>query len=218
MSSETGQGESVPPVSVDLDDRDEAFVETVKDDDYVVISPPAGQEQAFSIWTLLGMLNPWVVLLTAVGLYFLYQRFKPQIEERWSEWSERRQREAETAEIKKNPDLYREKMEAMELARRRMQERYTTESILAAEKAAEREEEKKRQQVEEWENLQQGKGYRNRVKVEAAEFGDGVTRTEDKTKAKKRSTLRPEGNFPLMGGGGGSGGYRPARRNVGGGG
>ena len=135
---------------------------------------------------VLAMVNPWMVVALAVSLYFLYQRFRPQIQERWAEYNERRQREAETAEIKKNPDLYRERMEAMEAARRKMQERYTAEAMVAAEKAAEREEERRRQQLEDWENLQQGKGYRNKVKVEAAEFTDGVTRTEDKNKPKKR--------------------------------
>ena len=49
MASE--DGEPVPPMAVDLDDQDEAFVETVKDDDYVVISPPAESGQSFTIWS-----------------------------------------------------------------------------------------------------------------------------------------------------------------------
>lgn len=140
------------------------------------------------------MVNPWMVFFLAVGLYFLYQKFKPEIDARWTEWSEKRKEAAEIAEVKKNPDLYRAKMEAMELARRKLQEKYSAESAVALERMAEKEEEKKRQMVEEWENMQQGKGYRNKVKVEAAEFQDGVTRTASGT-AKKKQTLRPTGEF-----------------------
>ena len=37
------------------------------------------------------------------------------------EWKQKREQVAESAHIKKNPDLYRERMEAMETARQKQQ-------------------------------------------------------------------------------------------------
>ena len=68
---------------------------------------------------------------------------------------------------------------AMDRARRSLQDRYDLDAAVAAERAAAKEEEKRLERIKELENLQQGKGYRNKVKVERKEFSDGVARSED---------------------------------------
>ena len=65
--------------------------------------------------------NPWFILLCVVGLYMFYQRkvkpFLGEVGYSYSTWQEQRRAAAEVAAQKKNPDLYREKIEAMDRAR-----------------------------------------------------------------------------------------------------
>jgi hypothetical protein len=136
--------------------------------------------------------NPWYWLLLACGLYYLYNRYRAEIEARVGDWRDRREESARTAAIKKDPDLYRARMEAMDRARRALQEKYDRDAAEAAEKEKAREEEKRRERLQELENLTQGKGYRNKIRVAEAEFSDGVTRTEpDGSKSKRKPLLRP---------------------------
>ena len=202
---------------MDMADADEATVETVEDEIIVEDGEPdryhRQQQQGQPSPGSMMWINPWYVVLLAVILYVIYNRYRDQIEARLAEWKRRREEHAEVAAIKKNPDIYRSKMEAMERARRAMQDRYDGQAAAFAERERVREEEKQRERAQELENLMSGKGYRNKVKVEEAQFGDGVRRSEgeqDKAK-KKKPQFRPEYN-PLMGGGGSSG-YRPARRS-----
>ena len=71
--------------------------------------------------------NPWALLILAYLTYKLYRHLKPfvtePITERFSAWKERRELQEEDAKYKKNPDEYRSKMEAMEAARIRLQQR-----------------------------------------------------------------------------------------------
>ncbi|XP_059095703.1 selenoprotein S-like [Tigriopus californicus] len=193
---------------------EEAYVESVTENDYVTLdeaeptTPPSLPSQI--LLTFKEVLNPWYVVFVAVLAFVIYQRFKDLFDAKWARWQRELQERHEQAQLKKNPDLFRAKMEAMEAARRRMQDKYDQESREAVAKMKEREEEKRQQQIQDWENLQQGKGYRNKVKVAEAEFSDGVNRS---SQAKKKSAFRPEYN-PLMGGAGGSSGYRPSRRRA----
>ncbi len=68
----------------------------------------------------------------------------------------------------------------------------------AAEREAEREEERRKQKVAELENLLSGKGYRNKVKVERAEFSDGVDRSGGGTSNRRPGTLRPGTPAPIL--------------------
>ena len=69
---------------------------------------------------------------------------------------------------------------------------YFSEATVAAEKAAERDEQKRRDNLEALENLAQGKGYKNKVKVEHAEFSDGIKRSNDSNKkSSSSSSFRP---------------------------
>lgn len=141
-----------------------------------------------NLFLVLLSLNPWYYVLLLGVLYYLYYRRRDEIHERYGQWQQERAESAEIAAIKKNPDLYREKMEAMERARRAMQERYDREAAVAAERATEKEEERRKDKLEQLENLAAGKGYKNKVKVEEAEFKDGVKRSgSDKKKATFRS-------------------------------
>ncbi len=53
--------------------------------------------------------NPWLYLALGLVLYFLYRRFSPHLETRYNRWKEQREEAREAAEIKKNPDLYRQR-------------------------------------------------------------------------------------------------------------
>ena len=63
--------------------------------------------------------NPWVLLLIAIAVYYLIQRLELNI--KYQNWKEQRQYAAEAEHVKKNPDLYRARMEAMEKARQKQQ-------------------------------------------------------------------------------------------------
>ena len=53
-------------------------------------------------------------------------------------------------------------MEEMERARNRLQQQYELRTAEWREKQAEKEEIRRQQEIEDWENHQQGKGYKNR--------------------------------------------------------
>ena len=63
--------------------------------------------------------NPWVLLLIAIAVYYLIQKLELNI--KYQNWREQRQYAAEAEHVKKNPDLYRARMEAMEKARQKQQ-------------------------------------------------------------------------------------------------
>ena len=65
----------------------------------------------------------------------------------------RREEEKEMAEMVRNPELYRKKMQAMDIARKRQQELYEEAARAMAEREREKEEEKRRQRLEQLENL-----------------------------------------------------------------
>lgn len=139
---------------------------------------------------VLATTNPFVLLIIGVAFYFLYQRkLKPYFTPRWEEFKRRREEEAELAAIKKNPDIYREKMEAMERARQRMQEQYDQAAREMQEKEAAKEEAKRQEKIQEWENFKEGKGYRN--KSDKFKTSNEATNESGKTPGtKKKATLR----------------------------
>merc|ERR1712060_209484 len=72
--------------------------------------------------------NPWAFLILLYLCYRIYRWISPMVTEpladRYASWQEKREQAAEAAAMKKDPDAYRAKMEAMEAARMRMQEKY----------------------------------------------------------------------------------------------
>ena len=105
----------------------EATVETVPDHVEAIYEEPSTLE--YIKYSILGYFsNPWAMLILLFLMYKLYKLISPMVSEplteRWTQWQQRREEQAEAARYKKNPDEYKSKMEAMETARLRMQERY----------------------------------------------------------------------------------------------
>ena len=63
--------------------------------------------------------NPWIWLLTAIFAYYLIKRLN--LNTKYYEWQQKREYLAEAEHVKKNPDFYRQRMEAMERARQKQQ-------------------------------------------------------------------------------------------------
>ena len=133
--------------------------------------------------------------------------------------------------MKKDPDAYRAKMEAMEVARMRMQEKYNQVNIEnianisfpqdADAEQLKREEAdalRREQDIKDWEEHQRGGGYKNRAPAKVDKEREALEQ-QARIKGKKGfSAPPPRTDFnPLMGGGGGSSGYRPPARRGGGG-
>jgi len=192
----------------------EATVETVPDHVEAVYEEPSTLD--YIKYYVLGYFsNPWALLILAFLLYKLYRLIMPMLteplSERWSQWQERRELQAEAARIKKNPDEYKSKMEAMEMARLRMQERYNEDAETMAIKRMEKEEMKREQEIKEWDDHLLGKGYKNRANKGVDKEREAL---EQQARVKGKKGFRSDDYNPLMGMGGGSG-YRPAPRRGG---
>jgi len=196
----------------------EATVETVPDHVEAIYEEPSTLE--YIKYSILGYFsNPWAMLILLFLMYKLYKLISPMVSEplteRWSQWQQRREEQAEAARYKKNPDEYKSKMEAMEMARLRMQERYNEDAETMAIKRKEIEEKKREQEIQEWDDHLQGKGYKNRAKTGVDKEREAL---EQQAKVKGKKGFKQDNYNPLMGMGGGSG-YRPApRRGASGGG
>merc|ERR1719495_2226937 len=70
-------------------------------------------------------MNPWVLLLLAILLYKLWQKIRPGIMDRYNQWQDARKEAEYAAQYHKNPDQFRQKMEAMDEARARLQDSIT---------------------------------------------------------------------------------------------
>jgi len=199
------------------DGMSEATVETVPDNIESGYEEPSMFEYLkYSI--LVYFSNPWALLILMFLTYKLYKKFKPFITEpileKWSQWQIKREEQEEAAKYKKNPDEFKRKMESMEQARLRMQEKYNEDAKAIALKNYELEERKREKDIQDWDDHLQGKAYKSRAK-------SGIDRErealEQQARLKGKKGFKPDYN-PLMGGGGG-GGYRPApRRGASGGG
>jgi len=200
-------------------DDDEAFVETVEENNYEPVPDHQNHQDApvepsfIRAMIMFYISNPWFLLFLAVCLYSLFSKYRSSLEERYENWKFSRQQENDAQEIQNNPELYRAKMEAMDAARRKLQEKYNSDTSDWIEKEKIKEEERRKQKLEEMENLMAGKGYRNKAKVSEAEWQSGAAGSSSSTKsnATKKSTFKSDYN-PLMGSSGGSVGYRPSRR------
>jgi len=200
----------------------EVEVEDVPDELYVE-EPPRIREPPPEISTLeyclqyavAYLMNPWVLLLLAILLYKLWQKIRPGIMDRYNQWQDARKEAEYAAQYHKNPDQFRQKMEAMDEARARLQDRYNQSTEEWVAKQRELEEKKRQQDIEDWENHREGKGYKNRANVGEDREREAL-RQQAAVKGKKG--FKPDYN-PLMGMGGGGSGYRPApRRGAAGGG
>merc|ERR1719436_1033908 len=140
---------------------EEATVETVPDQVETAWEEPTMLEY-IQAWLLGYFSNPWALLILVFLLYKLTRLLAAPLSQRWADWSTARQQRAEAAAYKKDPDLYRAKMEQLETARLRMQERYNEDAERMAEKRREEEERRVQQDIKDWEEHQAGRGYKGR--------------------------------------------------------
>ncbi|KAM7423463.1 hypothetical protein PAMA_000017 [Pampus argenteus] len=113
--------------------------------------------------------------------------------------------------IGKHAALVARKQEAMEAARRRMQEELDAKAAIYREKQIQQEQEKRRQKIEMWESVQQGKSYKGATKPPQSNEEASSSTAVLKPKTDKKP-LRSADYNPLAGQGGGSCSWRPGRR------
>lgn len=176
----------------DVDDGDWPPVEkaSIKNQDLSFLSMPAAD--------LLSQYG-WYLLAVTVMIYLLIQHL-----------SKRRSRPAPQTP----PDavLVARRQEAMEAARRKMQEELDAKAALYREKQTQQEQEKRRQKIEIWESVQQGKSYKRTTKLpQSTEEASSSSTAVLKPKTDKKP-LRSADYNPLTGQGGGSCSWRPGRR------
>merc|ERR1712110_1134817 len=108
---------------------------------------------------------------------------------KYYEWQQKREYLADVEHVKKNPDFYRARMEAMERARQKQQEAHDIAARELAEKEKQKEEERRAHKVEQLENLLEGKGYNNKSNRTCASESNnsGTTSKVKKNKSKFRS-------------------------------
>lgn len=154
--------------------------------------------------------NGWYLLVTGVILaYIWYTYVKPRLDK----YKQQRSDWLESAEQHKNPDLLVQRHEAMEAARRRMQESHDVKASEQAEKIKQKEEIKKQSKIEEWDKHRQGLGYHSK----APKPSEAASVDKSKTSQKPKAKLRPEYN-PMLGNLGNPSRYQPSRRGGGSGG
>jgi selenoprotein S len=151
----------------------------------------------------------WYLVFGLVALLYFKNRFSQTFSKVTSSFR------ASTDEHKYDNDAAFRRQEAIEAARRRLQEQMDAQAARYAEEMKKKEEEKRAQKLEDWERYQEGKGYRS--KYRPPEETTSAATGPSSSASKKKSTLRPADYNPLVGGGTGST-YRPERRTLGGGG
>ncbi|XP_013788006.1 selenoprotein S-like [Limulus polyphemus] len=170
-------------------------------------SDPEVLTSAFSsVWQMLQFYG-WYLVFGVIVLSIIWTNFGPRLKQ----WLDKSQHEHQNHH--KDPDLVLARQEALERARRQLQEQQDILAARHAEKMREREEEKRRDKIEKWEGLQQGQG---RQIGQERQFTQPTDR--ERTRSSNSSESRLRGNYnPLTGAGGGAG-YRPSRREQFGGG
>ncbi|OWF43627.1 Selenoprotein S [Mizuhopecten yessoensis] len=109
--------------------------------------------------TVTGILQQygWFIVLACLVLLYIRSKIKPA-------YNQMKKRAVESRDKKIDPDVAQSRLEAMERARQRLQEEHDTKASRFMEQQVIKEEEKRKTKIEEWENLQQGKAYRSKVK------------------------------------------------------
>lgn len=115
-----------------------------------------------------------------------------------------------------------ERQEKIAAARARMQEKIDAQAAIEKEKIREREERERENKIQQWDNLQSGKGYYSKTKKQETNETLSENAKSDANIMKKASSNPKREYNPLMGGSGASDdscSWRPgARRTMGGGG
>ncbi|XP_053176645.1 selenoprotein S isoform X1 [Scomber japonicus] len=144
----------------------------------------------------------WYLLAVTVLVYLLIQHL-----------SKRRSRVpcSPPTQTPQDAVLVARRQEAMEAARRKMQEELDTKAAIFREKQTQQEQEKRRQKIEIWESMQQGKSHKGTTKHPQTTEETSSSTAVLKPKTDKKS-LRSADYNPLTGQGGGSCSWRPGRR------
>lgn len=186
---------------------DDVEIEDVHDDGspYRAEKVPLTNQDVTSLTLTVGELLSqygWYLLAVTVMTYLLVQHL-----------SKRRSSQRGGSSLPQTPQdatLVAKRQEAMEAARRKMQEELDAKAAIFREKQKQQEEEKRRQKIEEWESMQQGKSYKGAAKLsQTTEEASSSTLLKPKTDKKP---LRSADYNPLTGQGGGSCSWRSGRR------
>lgn len=146
----------------------------------------------------------WPLLLVSVLGYLLIQYL--------SKWISRQSSNSSAPQTPQDAALVARRQEALEAARRKMQEELDAKAVIFKEKQKQQEEEKRRQKVELWESMKEGKSYKRTAKSpQTTEEASSSSTTVLKAKTDKKP-LRSADYNPLSGPGGSSCAWRPGRR------
>uniref|UniRef100_A0A023FRN6 Putative selenoprotein ixodes scapularis selenoprotein n=1 Tax=Amblyomma cajennense TaxID=34607 RepID=A0A023FRN6_AMBCJ len=155
--------------------------------------------------------NGWFVTFGLIGLYVLYTKLGSYLPS-WRSSTPQQQQNYGAAEA----DEFVKRQEAMERARRRMQEVQDALAEKQKEKMAQLEEQKRQEKIDNWEQFQQGRGLGSKLRnVGAEESSAESSKLSRRPKGSRDDGERLRGSDynPLTGSSGGSS-YRPERRCV----
>lgn len=153
--------------------------------------------------------NGWFVSFGLIGLYILYTKLGSYLPS-WRVSTPQQQQNYGAAEA----DEFVQRQEAMERARRKMQEVQDALTEKQKEKMAQLEEQKRQEKIDNWEQFQQGRGLGSKLRsIGAEESSDQSSGLSRRPKGNRDSGERLRGSDynPLTGSSGGSS-YRPERR------
>lgn len=153
--------------------------------------------------------NGWFVTFGLIGLYILYTKLGSYLPS-WRVSTPQQQQNYGAAEA----DEFVQRQEAMERARRKMQEVQDALTEKQKEKMAQLEEQKRQEKIDNWEQFQQGRGLGSKLRsIGAEESSDQSSGLSRRPKGNRDSGERLRGSDynPLTGSSGGSS-YRPERR------
>ncbi|XP_041835704.1 selenoprotein S isoform X2 [Melanotaenia boesemani] len=145
----------------------------------------------------------WHLLVLTVGVYLLIQHLKKRRSRHSNHYTQ--------PPTPQDADVVARRQEAMEAARRKMQEELDAKSAVFKEKQKQQEEERRKQKIEMWESMQQGKSCKGTTQLPQNPEEAGPSSTGLKPKTDKKP-LRSADYNPLTGQGGGSCSWRPGRR------
>ncbi|PIK47277.1 putative selenoprotein S isoform X2 [Apostichopus japonicus] len=167
-----------------------------------VVPQPESGAAVFAAASDFLALYGWYILFAVLGIWYIRNRYSSQL----NSWQQ--QREDRQSASRYNASEVLDRQEAIEKARRKLQEQHDQKAKEYAEKQKLKEEEKRKAEIEDWERHKQGRGYKSKKKVEEDNYPTSNGSGSSKPKPKK--PLR-EGFNPLAGDIGG--GFRAQRRN-----
>ncbi|XP_071041324.1 selenoprotein S isoform X4 [Parasteatoda tepidariorum] len=114
--------------------------------DIPVDEKPAIERNTFEIVTEFLSTYGWTCLFIVVVLNLIWSHFYPK----YKKWQERQEDQRKEAEYKKDPTRLIEREEAMQLARRKLQEKHDQLAQEHAEKMRLKEEQKRKKELKQW--------------------------------------------------------------------